>query len=144
MDSKLLSSDSCLATSVRHGSALAKQFASFTGVGAAATLLQYLVLVLLVHAVAMNPSLASATGYVAGAVLNYALNYRYTFRSTADHRTAVARFVIVASIGLTLNTIIMATLIDGFGLHYLVSQVLATGIVLVWNFAANRRWTFGR
>jgi putative flippase GtrA len=30
-----------------------------------------------------------------------------------------------------------------FALNYLACQVVATGLVLLWNFAANRLWTFG-
>ena len=28
------------------------------------------------------------------------------------------------------------------GLHYLLAQLVTTGLVLVWTFAGNRFWTF--
>jgi putative flippase GtrA len=31
----------------------------------------------------------------------------------------------------------------GAGMPYLFAQVIATGIVLLWNFTANKLWTFG-
>jgi putative flippase GtrA len=37
---------------------------------------------------------------------------------------------------------IFALAMQAPGLHYLAAQVVATAFVLVWNFAANRLWTF--
>jgi putative flippase GtrA len=54
----------------------------------------------------------------------------------------IAKFMTVALIGLLVNAAIMAVTVDLYRLHYLVSQILATALVLVWNFAANHRWTF--
>ncbi len=48
----------------------------------------------------------------------------------------------VALVGLGINTAIMYGLTHYTGLHYLLCQVLATGVVLGWNFLANRFWTF--
>jgi len=36
----------------------------------------------------------------------------------------------------------MAAGVNVFQLHYLLVQVIATGLVLLWNFAGNRSWTF--
>src|SRR6185369_15436910 len=102
---------------------------TFLGVGALATLLQYVVLVLLVHVGRLNPVAASASGYVAGGLLSYWLNYHYTFRSTSYHARSMAMFGIVACVGLVLNTAIMAGLTSELHLYYLLNQVLATGIV---------------
>jgi putative flippase GtrA len=36
----------------------------------------------------------------------------------------------------------MAVAIEFFKLHYLLSQVIATGVILIWTFLGNRLWTF--
>jgi len=33
--------------------------------------------------------------------------------------------------------------VEQWQLHYMISQLGATGMVLVWNFLGNRLWTFG-
>jgi putative flippase GtrA len=114
----------------------------FTGVGAIGTALHFLVLVALVDALGADPVISSALGFLVGAVANYLLNYKVTFRSGKSHSEAAAKFAIVAAIGLGLNTSVMAVFVGWMHLHYLVSQVLATGLVLLWNFTANRQWTF--
>jgi len=119
-----------------------KQFVSFTAVGAVGTAAHYSALVVLVQFMHVGPVPASGVGFVLGALVNYILNYRLTFRSTKLHRESMPKFFLVAIVGLVLNTAIMALLTEIFRLHYLLSQILATGSVLVWNFTANRYWTF--
>ena len=121
---------------------LSVQFTKFTGVGAVATLVHYAILVGLVQLFAFDALPASSAGFAISALLNYGLNYRFTFSSDKRHGPALGRFIVIALIGLALNGAILSFCIAAWNFHYLVAQVTATGIVLVWNFLANRRWTF--
>ncbi len=121
---------------------IVKQFASFMAVGAVGTAAHYSALIALVQIAGVNPVPASGVGFIVGALVNYALNYRLTFRSTKQHRESMPKFFIVAALGLVLNTALMVLLIESLKLYYLVGQVIATAIVLLWNFTANRLWTF--
>ena len=121
---------------------LLRQVSSFALVGASCTLLQYVILYLLVTTLTMRPAFASTIGFLASAALNYALNYRYTFQSSRSHAISFPRFSTVATIGLLLNALIMHIGTEPLGLNYFVVQIGATTIVLLWNFAANRKWSF--
>jgi putative flippase GtrA len=118
------------------------QFLSFAAVGAIGTAAQYGVLVLLVERAGMSPVLASGCGFAAGAVVNYYLNYKFTFTSTRQHREAAPRFAAVALAGALINTALMYAALRSLHVHYLLLQVVVTGIVLLFNFGANRLWTF--
>jgi putative flippase GtrA len=120
----------------------ARAFSSFLVVGAVCTALQYLILVLLVQIAAVGATLASSIGFAISSVLNYALNYRFTYRATTRHASSAPRFVVVNLAGLALNAAIVYAGVEMAGLHYVVAQVLATGIVLVWNFLVNLKWSF--
>jgi putative flippase GtrA len=122
--------------------ALLRQFVKFTGVGFVSAIGHYGLLIALVQLAAVPAVPASAAGALLGAVINYSLNYRYTFRSTRQHREAVLRFAAIAAIGLALNTLFMWVGVVLIGAHYLLSQVVTTVLVLIWNFAGNRYWTF--
>ena len=119
-----------------------RQFITFAGVGVIGTLTHYAVLVILVQIAELTPVLASGAGFVSGALVNYCLNYRITFHSNKRHHEAIIKFFTVASIGLLLNTLVMALATEILYIHYLLSQMVATGLVLIWNFAGNRYWTF--
>lgn len=124
----------------RHG--LAGRFLSFSGVGAAATALQYLLLVLLVEWQGVTPLPASILAYLASALANYWANYHLTFRSDLPHRRALPRFALVAGCGLLLNSLVFYVANVVLGLVYLFAQVIATVFVLAWNFTLNHLWSF--
>ena len=85
---------------------------------------------------------ASTIGAIAGALVNYALNHRYTFASRSAHGRALPRFALVAIAGVALNALVLAAMLALAGAHYLVAQVVATGAVLAAGYFANRAWTF--
>jgi putative flippase GtrA len=122
---------------------VARQGASFLAVGLVATGLQYLILVALVEFLRWPVVTSSSIGFALSALLNYSLNHRYTFRSDAPHHRAFPKFFSVAAAGLALNALLMDMLANKAMIPYLMSQVICTGIVLIWNFTANRVWTFG-
>ena len=74
-----------------------------------------------------------------GALVNYALNHRFTFASRRAHAQALPRFAAVAAAGIVLNALVLAALLAVLAAHYLVAQVVATLAVLVFGFLANRR-----
>ena len=122
--------------------ALRRQAGTFLLVGALSTAAHFAVLWLLATFAHLGPVPASSAGYLTGALVNYQLNRAVTFRSQVPHRVALLRFCVVAGTGFLANGLLMHLLCEGAGLHYLLAQALATGIVLAWNFIANRLWTF--
>ncbi len=118
------------------------QFLVFATIGAIGTSGHYAVLILLVQLLHVAPVLATTLGFVVGALINYALNYRITFKSNKKHREAMTKFLVVAGLGAVANGAIMSLGVNTFDVHYLIIQLLATCIVLVFNFMANKYWTF--
>ncbi len=118
------------------------QLVRFLGVGSVATITQYLILIFLTELHAFDPVVASAIGFTISAFLNYLLNYYFTFASRVPHIKAMPRFFLVATSALLLNTLCMYLLNSQLAIHYLLSQVLTTGLVLIWNFVLNRHWTY--
>ena len=119
------------------------RFVRFLMVGGIATLIQYIVLIGTVEGWHWNAVLASSLGYILSAIANYLLNYYFTFRSGHPHGVAVARFAIVAAAGFALNALLMELLAVKLHVPYVLSQLLATGGTLTWNYWANSKWSFG-
>lgn len=114
----------------------------FAVVGIIGTVAHYVLLVMLVEMLAVNAVVASTAGATLGALVNYLLNRRYTFRSEKRHGEALTKFLIIAASGLALNSSFMLLFVEILGVYYLLAQVVSTGLVLVWNFVGNRFWTF--
>jgi putative flippase GtrA len=120
---------------------LVRQVITFLCVGGFATALHYAVMFALVYALGWHPVPASTTGFLTSAVVNFALNARFTFRSTRSVLHTAPRFAIVAASGLLLNRYTLALLLS-LGTHVLIGQIVATLCVLTWNYIINAIWTF--
>jgi putative flippase GtrA len=123
-------------------STVAPQFIRYAGAGAIGTACHYAALIALVQLAHFGAVAASTAGAIVGAIVNYALNHRFTFASGRAHAVALPRFALVAVGGIALNALVLAAVLSLAGPHYLVAQVVATGAVLTAGFLANRAWTF--
>ncbi len=118
------------------------RFLRYAFVGAIGTAAHYVVLIALVQGAGVGPVAGSTAGAVVGAIVNYVLNHRYTFASRKRHTHALPRFAAIACAGMIVNAALLAILVNGFGVHYLVAQVVATLAVLGLTYVTNRAWTF--
>ncbi len=123
----------------------------FLLVGAAGTLLDFSLLMLL-KGLGAPTLLANSVAFSAGLANNYTLNRLWTFadRKQANWRKQLGQYLLVSLAGLALNNAIVLSLegvfdalLEGAPLGYLLAKVLATGVVVFWNYIANRNWTFG-
>ncbi|MCB9135302.1 MAG: GtrA family protein [Anaerolineales bacterium] len=136
------------------------RFARFLTVGAVGTLLDFTLLTLL--KLAGMPTLpANTLSFTAGLINNFIGNRLWTFgdkkwdglskahpTSNPWHRQFI-QFTLISLVGLTLNNLIvlaleapLGTLLGQLAWGYLPAKFFATGLVVFWNYFANRKWTF--
>lgn len=125
--------------------AAAGQFIRFSVVGGINTVLDFGVYLGLTRGLSFFRThflAAAATSFSLAVLSSFLLNTFWTFRAGGDgwHRRA-PRFFAVALTGAGLNLIILYGLVVG-GLYDVAAKLVATAVVLVWNFTAQRRWTF--
>ena len=99
-------------------------FIKFLGIGAIATMIQYIIFIAFVELTSIKIVVASALGYGISSIFNYIMNYHYTFLSDAKHQIAAVKFTIVAFVGLSLNSLLMYVLVELLSMHYIISQIL--------------------
>lgn len=115
----------------------------FGMVGALATGVHFTILIALVEFVGFAPLLATSVGYAVGVVVSYALNRRFTFSADDPVAKSFPRYVALYMAGALLNGAVMAGLTQS-GAPYLLAQIGATALVLVWNFAGSSVFVFQR
>ena len=127
-----------------------ERFSRFLAVGAVGTLLDFSLLTLLKLA-GLPTLLANSLSFTAGLVNNFTWNRLWTFGDAIqpDWRRQLVQFTAVSLVGLALNNLIVLSLEGIFGAMlyqpdwgYLPAKVIATGVVVFWNYFANRMWTF--
>jgi len=126
------------------------RFARFLTVGAVGTLLDFGLLTLL-KALGLLTLIANSLSFSAGVANNFTWNRLWTFADAkqSDWRKQLAQFLLVSLVGLALNNTFLLLLEDPLGnlfdqpaYGYLPAKVIATGVVVFWNYFANRYWTF--
>jgi putative flippase GtrA len=120
----------------------ARQFVRFAAVGAVGTAVQYVTLWVGVEFLAWPAAVASMVGYALGSVVNYALNYAFTFASDKPHLETAAKYYAVLGVGLLLNGALMGLFVNILGWNYWIAQFLTTAVALLWHFTGSKWWAF--
>jgi len=110
--------------------------------GLLATAVHYSVLFTLFNGFKLEIILSTSIGALCGAIVNYLINYFYTFGSQRKHAHAAGTFFLVAGTGLILNASIVGLMFHLLALPALPAQLSATLITFAWNYLAHQRWTF--
>jgi putative flippase GtrA len=121
---------------------VAVQFVKFGIVGVSNTLLTFLVYTLLLKVFGVWYLAASAIGFIVGATNGFLLNRRWTFAGHVGDALTPVRYVVVQGGGLALNEVMLFVFVHEAKLDKLLAQALATAMVTVSTFFANRAWTF--
>lgn len=119
------------------------KFVKFGVVGVSGVFVDFGITWLMRDKLKLNQYVANSTGFMCAVVSNYVLNRLWTFHST-DPGIAIqfGKFFIVALIGLGLNNGIIYLLNERRQVKFYTAKLIATGIVMIWNFGANYLFTF--
>ena len=79
---------------------------------------------------------AAAISFVPATAVNYLLSIRFVFRSQVRfaRRAEVTLVFAVSAVGLALNELLLWIAVDGLAIGLLISKVLASGGVFLWNY----------
>ena len=112
--------------------------------GTAAALHFYLLIIFIEHIPKINATVATTIAFTAACIVNYLIQYYWTFKVTGSHRRFFIRYVSVTIITMGLNAAAFWYFHGHVHLSYLFSQFFATGIIFLVNFIINNFFTFKR
>lgn len=124
------------------------KFFKYLGVGILGTIADWAVFYALIGFADIFYLYALAMSYFVGMVINFFLNKRYTFNNTYKKvHFQFLSFALVALIGFGLNEGLLYAFVhyvfaSSSDIALMVSRVIVTFIVFVWNYVANKRTTF--
>ena len=129
-----------------------RQLAKFAIVGTSSTIVNFAVLNLMLILLHQNKYVAVTVAFLVSVVNGYVWNKRWTFRE-AQAKAVHAQFtqfllVNLVSWGLDLLFVRLISVPLENDLHVSMvkatnlAQLVATGVLVFWNFFANRLWTF--
>ena len=134
----------------------AERFFKFLVVGTIGFGVDFGLLTFLVEVVGLVPVVANTFSFSAAVVSNFTLNRYWTYPDSRSKRRRIQllQFGMVSIIGLAINNLILFLLQHPFddllrAVHappglggYIPAKMVATIVVLFWNFFINRFWTY--
>lgn len=121
------------------------KFIKFCVVGVSGTAIDFGLTYIFKEKLKMRELIANAIGFLIAATSNYFLNRIWTFQSQeSDIVNQYFRFMIIALIGLGINSLILWIVREKFNKGFWFAKVIATGITLLWNFLGSKAFTFNK
>ena len=120
-------------------SKLFKQLLKFGVVGGTAFIIDYGVFTLLSQIFHVHYLVASILSFSVSVIYNYILSIKWVFDVTKKQTTKdFIVFIVLSVIGLGLNSLVMYISVDLIKIHELIAKIIATAIVMVYNFISRK------
>jgi putative flippase GtrA len=123
---------------------LALQFLRYVAVGGVAFVVDFGLMVLLREQAGLHHLVAATISFLCGLVVNYLLALAWVFEHRT-HEDRVREFIwygVIGVVGVGLNAAIIAFFADGLGLHYTLAKLIASAVILMFNFGTRRQLLF--
>ena len=118
------------------------QIFKFLVVGGIATLIDWAIYFVLYHFLKVAPLIANIISFSISVIYNYWASCKYVFKVTKDKSRLrlFIEFIVFAVIGLGINEIIIFALYNKAGWNAMLVKVLATIIVMTFNFITRKKF----
>lgn len=117
------------------------QFVRYVFVGGVATVVDWGVLFALTEFAGLYYMFSAVVAFVAGLITNFLLSKLLVFSGSQARVSPLAEFAsyaLIGVVGLGITELILMLFSNWLHLHYMLSKVIATAIVLVWNYLARK------
>ena len=117
------------------------QFLRYVFVGGIATIVDWSILFLLTDIVHIYHLISACFSFFAGLIVNFLLSKLMVFKTEKAKMNGALEFVayaIIGAVGLGVTELIMFGFTDCLKFYYMISNVIATVVTLVWNYIARK------
>lgn len=110
----------------------------FLAVGGSCFLLEYFLLYTLTEYGGLDPLLSAPIAFTISLMVNYILCVYVVFHVKHQGKRQMILFIVTSIMGLGLNQLVMWFCIDILSIWYMFSKIIASGIVMIWNYFTKR------
>ena len=120
------------------------QLFRYTFVGGTAFLVDFGLLFFLKEVCGLHYLLSATLSFIAGLIVNYLISIFWVFTSKGNYnrKKEFLYFALIGLIGLGCNDLFMWLFTDKLAIFYLVSKIISTFLVYLWNFFARKYLLF--
>lgn len=118
---------------------LLDQILKFGLVGGMAFVIDYVLLYVCTEFLHIHYLISSIISFTVSVIFNYILSIKWVFdvKKKQDVKDFVI-FIILSIIGLGINSLIMYVMVEKFGVYYMLSKIVSTAVVMVYNFITRK------
>lgn len=119
---------------------LLMQVLKFLIVGGIATIIDYAIFFLLHEIIGIGTIISNIISFTVSVIYNYTASVKWVFEvdKSKDKKQQFIIFIVFSIIGLLLNTGIVYLCTDIIKLYSLIGKVIATSIVMIFNFITRK------
>lgn len=119
---------------------LALQIIKFGIVGVIAFIIDYSILFILTDFFSVYYLLSAAISFTISTIFNYFCSMCWVFegKKNIKKRNELMIFIFLSVIGLGINQVMMLILVEQIKIFYMISKIIATCVVMIWNFITRK------
>lgn len=110
----------------------------FLAVGGACFLLEYVLLYVLTEYAGLMYLYSSAIAFTVSLIVNYILCVFVVFHAQHQSEKQMILFIVTSLMGLGINQLVMWFFVEIIGIWYMAAKVVASAVVMVWNYFTKR------
>ena len=116
------------------------QVIKFGVVGASAFVVDYSIMLILTEFFDVHYLFSSTISFIIALIFNYILSMRFVFKSREQMHKGkeFVIFCLLSVIGLGINQLLMWLLVEKMLIHYAITKIFATAVVMMWNFITRK------
>jgi len=116
------------------------QILKFIIVGGISFIIDYSIMVALTESIGLNYLMSASISFTVSVIFNYILSIKWIFSRTVnqDKVKEFGAFLFLSLIGLLINLGCMKLFVDYKGIDYRLAKVVATAIVMIYNFISRK------
>ncbi len=120
---------------------LFNQLIKFGLVGGIAFIIDYGIMVFLTEVFKVPSLISAAISFTVSVIFNYIASVKWVFDVDKEKNSKAKElivFIILSVIGLGINELIMWIMDKQFGIYYMISKIVATIVVMCYNFITRK------
>ena len=117
---------------------LLTQIFKFLIVGGMAFVIDYSLLYILTDIINIHYFISSIISFTISFIFNYIASIKWVFKAKKQTPRELFIFLTLSLIGLGINQLIMYAGVDIFKVYYMITKIVATAVVMVFNFITRK------
>lgn len=121
---------------------LVNKIIKFIIVGGIATIIDFVCLYIFKEFLNIDVIIANTLSFIISVTYNYIASITWVFdvNKNKNKNVQFILFIVFSIVGLIINNVILYILTDKLNIYYLISKVIATIIVMIFNFITRKKF----